>query len=319
MSWSIFTDFLIACRRGNELKLQKITQLLWCALIEYGIEIVPDDDEESDNEEVTSAKVKELNELLAKIVHQETQHLPGVVFYVRFDSKKNLNHSDFEELFNDPLMIWTHAVGCGENDLVVGDFIYANFAFVSEGEPSQTDFDKLVSHWPNTFGFNYIEDEYLPAIAEYQHTIDGPTISVGAPYVIRAKFKLYSDHQKFLKAYEFSKLLAHENNLKLLRVFLDSFFNAEEFKNVKKLLVNDFTLYDKPTETFQYLVGEDIELINNLAAVLCNTEQVKFTKKIPLFIWLIQKSQNLKLKLFGTHGKMIKKLLSDVDLLSKVQ
>jgi len=242
MIWSLHTHFLIACRRGNELELQRITQLLWCALIEYGIEIVPDDDEESDSDEVAKDKLKHKNELLKKIVRQEMCHLPGVMICIDNDGDQNVKRSDYEAMLNDPLMIWTHAVGHTESDPLCANTIYANFAFVTDGEPTQNNFNKFVAQWPNTFGFNYYDDDSLSVIEKYQHSIDESTISVGAPYAIRAKFKLWSDHQKFLKVVEFSEILVREGKAELLQKFFDLFLNEEEIKQMKKLLTHDSTL-----------------------------------------------------------------------------
>lgn len=284
MTWyPHYVQFIIACKRGNELKLQKIAELLHSAFCVYGANI---DDEFEDT-------------VMPEIIKRELKDIPGATSIVfpwgSPEGGKPSIREIFKSTLDDPTMSWIHMVTYNEDPNLEEDTMYSNFELTREGTANQKDFDAFLEKHKGKIGFHFVgsvdgdivEDYYTKVSSD--DDFDSDILQVGAPFVEVSKIRQWDEFTVYLKVRDFAIKLIKSRNLEGLKLCFEHWSeNQEELREF--LIKKAVKVYNRPNKIIEFLAEKDIDFNDLISRFSIKMNAEKNIKKLPLLIWLVNKA-----------------------------
>lgn len=183
MTWyPSYVQFFIACTRGNELKLQRVAELLYCAFCVYGADITSEYDDRT----------------MPAIIKKEIPEMTCCKAYPWDETEDRSILKEFKSVMDDPNMIWVHVVTYNENPALEEFTMYTNFELVKEGKATQKDFDRFLERNLGKICFAFvgsgveeIVNDYYNSLNQDDEDFDYDHVLPGAPLVSIQNTKLY--------------------------------------------------------------------------------------------------------------------------------
>lgn len=158
MTWyPFYVHFFIACPRGNERKLQRITELLYCAFCVYGANIT------DEFEDV----------VMDEIIQTE---MPEAIYFVARpwgDDEFSPIPEEYDFAMKDPELSWVYMVTFSQTEGYEEQTLYTNFELSETAHATQEDFDMFLERNTGKIGHHYVGGGTDERVYAYLDSISG--------------------------------------------------------------------------------------------------------------------------------------------------